>query len=141
MLSLSDVRPRRRIAQVIRIGNHDILSLERGADGKVSVSAAIFDQDGILLEIRHGRFKVYRGDAIKHERPDSHTLVVYDKWNVERARVTYLNQNAINITGTFFYPGHAPIVADGTSLTLGNNAKLSGGGCFGGNGGADIAID
>jgi hypothetical protein len=123
---------------VLRIGGHNLLSLNRSPKG-VTVSAQIFDSDGILVEMDHGQFKVYRGDFIKREHPDGHTLVVYDKWNNERIRVRYLNPNAINITGRFFYPGYASIVAKEDELQIGTNS-FQGGSCVGGSGDADIVI-
>jgi hypothetical protein len=123
---------------VVKIGGHSLLSLNRSAKG-VTVSAKIFDSDGILVEIDHGKFKVYRGDFIKREHPDLHTLVVYDKWNNERIRVRYLNPSAISITGRFFYPGYASVVAKEAELQIGGNS-FQGGSCLGGSVDADIAI-
>jgi hypothetical protein len=124
---------------VIRVGNHDLLSLDRDAKG-VTVSAEIFDADGILVEIDHGKFKVYRPDFIKREHPDLHTLVVYDKWNNKRLGVRYLNPHAIDITGSFFYPGYNSVTSTGNALMIGTN-RFSGGTCIGGAGLADILVD
>ena len=125
---------------VIRLSGHDVLSLDTGPNGEISISTQIFDQDGLLLEMVAGKFKVFRGDFVKYERRDQHTLVVFDKWGKERIRVRYLNQKAISVTGVFFYPGSASVVADGHSLSIGGMV-ISGGSCIGGSGAADIATN
>lgn len=123
---------------VVKIGGHNLLSLNQGPQG-VTISAKIFDPDGILVEIDHGHFKVYRSDFVKREHLDTHTLAVYDKWNNERVRVRYLNPLAIGITGSFFYPGYPPVVAKEAELQIAGN-RILGGTCIGGNGDADIVV-
>jgi hypothetical protein len=44
---------------VVRIGNHDLLSFDRNDNG-VQISAEIFDENGILAEIKNRHFVVYQ---------------------------------------------------------------------------------
>jgi hypothetical protein len=124
---------------IIKIGGHDLLSLNHDPKG-VTVSAEIFDPDGILVEIDHGKFHIYRTDSVKHQRPDVHTLLVYDKWNNKRLAVRYLNSHAIDVSGTFFYPGYKTVLANENGLNIAGNT-FTGGSCIGGSTGSDINVD
>jgi hypothetical protein len=115
---------------VVRSGNQNLLTINQSSKG-ATISAELFDQDGILAEIDHGKFEVKRPGFLKPPQHDAHDLIVYDKWNQERLHVRYLNSHAISITGNLFYPTGS-LLADGTTLRVGSFV-FQGGSCVGGN--------
>jgi len=115
---------------VVRSGNQNLLTINQSSK-RATISAELFDQDGILAEIDHGKFEVKRPGFLKPPQHDGHSLIVYDKWNQERLHVHFLNPHAISITGDLFFPTGS-LIADGTTLRVGHEL-FQDGSCVGGN--------
>jgi hypothetical protein len=114
---------------IIRMKRHDLLTLERSPEG-VTISAKVRDEDGRVLQIRHGKFTLNPKGRFRVERSsDRHTLAVYNQWGGLIIYVNYLNREAILIRGTFFFPKIAWVkISDDVVLS---SAGQIGPGCFG----------
>ena len=101
----------------IKICGHAVLWVDY-RDDKVFPDADIFD-GRILAQIRNGEFFLNPNNYFRRERPDAHTLVVYDQMAKERLNIRFLNPHAIQITGIFTYPDCSHILTlTKTKLTL-----------------------
>ncbi len=97
---------------VLRVDRHDRFSIDRTTDG-VSVSLDVFSDDGkIVAEISKNEFTINPNNFFKRERPDKHTLIVYDQKKQKVLSIRYLNQSAVKILGIFYYPNRPPIVIE-----------------------------
>lgn len=101
---------------IIRVHGNKLLSFIRTTEGRLTLSATIFDENGIVAEIDRGEFAINRDQAFKMKHPDSHTLVVYDNWGVPVIDVEFLNPDAVVITGRFFDRNFGTIEADSDFL-------------------------
>jgi hypothetical protein len=90
-------------AAALRACGHDLLWVERKGD-ELAVDADIYD-GRILAQLRGGEFRLNPNNMFRRERPDRHTLVVYDQMGRERLRVRYNNARSVTLTGIFEYPG------------------------------------
>jgi hypothetical protein len=82
---------------------HALLWIDRGSKG-LRVQARIFDGK-IVAEIKDNEFILNPNNIFKRERPDAHTLIIYDQLDQKRLSVRFLNPQVVQVTGIFSYPG------------------------------------
>lgn len=104
---------------LISIAGHKLLWVTTSRDG-ISISGRIYDSDGALAILTNNHFKTSRNLGFKPERPDRHTLIVYNKWDRTAFSIRFLNPEAVKVGGTFFYPGYPPVIIDNDSIKIGH---------------------
>jgi len=103
---------------VIKIeGAQPLLTIENHKTG-LGVSASIFDDQGIIAEIKDNEFQINKQNSFRIERPDTHTLMVYDRWAKLVFKIEYINREAIQIIGTFFHPRESGVLEVRSDTTL-----------------------
>lgn len=123
---------------VLAIGGKSVLSLDR-KDGSLTVSAKILSEDmRIIAELRENRFYINPNNYFRRERPDPHTLVVYDQQGRQVLNVRYMNKRSIKILGSFHSPGRPSIVIQEDHQVIGG--LMMSRNCFGNNR-VDISIE
>ena len=104
---------------VIKVGNSNLLSIDRGPKG-IYVTSDIFGVDGkIIAELNKNRFHINRNNFFRRERPDRSTLIVYDGEKRQVLNIRYLNPSAVKILGIFHAPGHRPVSIEEEKQNLG----------------------
>jgi hypothetical protein len=84
---------------VIKYGAKDILTISTNSSG-LTISCELFGENGnIVAMIETNKFTINPLNYFRRERPDRHTLIIYDQQNVQVLNVRYLNPKAIKITG------------------------------------------
>lgn len=123
---------------VIKAKDTPLLWVRRDSEG-LAVSAKIFSARDyrIVAELDDNEFHLNPANYFRKERPDSHTLVVYDQYANEVFRVRFLNPTSMKLTGMFHYKGIRPIIVEETRMRIGGNnfSRF----CFGENK-VDIAV-
>ncbi len=123
---------------VIRVRGEEIISLDKEGDG-VALNSKLYSPDGrIVAEIRKNEFFLNPNNYFRKERPDRHSLIVYDQRGTKVLSIRFLNRQAIKLLGIFSHVGSPPVVINESvqqigGLTLSNT-------CFGNNG-TDIAVE
>lgn len=84
------------------VKGESLLSLDRSPEG-LKITANIYDQNGMVTYLKDNEFNITPSVYQRRERPDKHTLIVYDKWGKRVLYVRYLNPSAIKILGTFWH--------------------------------------
>jgi len=95
----------------LKIRGETLLSFRKTSEG-IKISAKIFNKDGIIAELSDNKFIINLNNYFRRERPDKHTLIVYDTWGKQALFVRYLNSKTIKILGRFFYPPDLTTVID-----------------------------
>jgi len=94
----------------VQIGDCQLLRMQHGPKGLL-VDADVFSQSGILIaRIQNNEFHLVAGQYSYSERPDRHTLAVYDQQGRELLWVRYLNPKVVKIRGVFSCPNYSPSV-------------------------------
>jgi len=89
---------------VIAIDEDELMSISRSPDG-IAVDARIIGDDGkIVLQIAKNRFYSNSNNMFRMERPDSHTLIVFDMRGDEVLNIRYSNPGTIRVLGRFRSP-------------------------------------
>jgi hypothetical protein len=100
----------RTTSDVITANGDSLLSFQRTPDG-IAVTATVYDEQGTVVTVVHNEFERATGGAsFRMERPDRHSLTVYDRWNKPVFGVTFLNPSAISVTGVFRHPPSGAIL-------------------------------
>ena len=95
---------------VLRIKNDDIITINRGPSG-LQVSAKIFSEDlRIIAKIVNNEFFLNPNNYFRRERPDKHTIIIYDQKDRMALYIRYLNYSAVKLLGTFYAQGMPPVV-------------------------------
>jgi hypothetical protein len=115
----------------ITIANEPLLIIERTPDG-IFLTVTIRSQDGrVVAQVIKNEFHINPNNYYRMERPDRHTLAVFDQQGNPALSVKYLNPAAIKITGIFQAQGRPPVIVTEDQLILpGNNVFSSP--CLGG---------
>ncbi len=96
---------------IIRIGSDNILTVDKKED-QISVSARVFSRDGrIVAAIKDNEFFINPNNYFRRERPDPHTLVVYDQMNQKVLDVEYLNSRGVRFLGVFNHPNRRVVIS------------------------------
>lgn len=122
---------------ILSIGEEDILTMRRTTKG-LSVSSRVFSADGrIVAQLSNNVFHVNPNNYFRIERPDHHSLSVYDQKGQNVLNVRFINPSAISVLGIFRVPGHMPVVISPNAIHIGGNTLSHA--CFGNNA-RDIAV-
>ena len=101
---------------LIRISGKDVLTVRKSRHG-ILVDSIVSSRDGrIVAQIKDNRFFINPNNYFRRERPDRHTLVVYDQCGGAVLNVRLLNPHAIKILGTWHFQNHTPLIIRETSL-------------------------
>lgn len=103
---------------LVMIAGQPLLSITTTKRG-ILISGTIYSEDGALFVIKNNRFEVNKNLGFKPGHPDRHTLIIYDNWHREAFYIRFLNPHAIKMRGTFFYPGHVPVLVGDDSIKVG----------------------
>jgi hypothetical protein len=86
---------------VIKVAGEDLLSIDR-KNGGIAVSAKIYSADRrMVAEIIDNKFHINPSNFLRRERPDHHTLEIFDQQGQRVLYVRHLNSSAIKVLGTF----------------------------------------
>jgi hypothetical protein len=86
---------------VLRVAGENLLSIKRKNEG-MAVSAKIYSSDRkIVAEIIDNNFRINPSNCFRRERPDQHTLAIFDQQGARVLFIRHLNFSAIKILGTF----------------------------------------
>ncbi len=113
---------------LIRIYGVDLLSLAIQGD-RLAVNAKVFDDSGIIAEIVDNEFRLNQANMFRADRPDAHTLIVYDRWAAPVVQVVYVNRRTVWINGVFRYKGISATIEP--ELIVGPNGNKISGNCVG----------
>jgi hypothetical protein len=103
---------------VLDVKGTDLIDLRRISKG-ISINAKTFSEDGKLVaEIVDNRFFVNPSNFFRLERPDSHSLVVYDLQNRKVMDIRYINSHSVRVLGIFRVPGAPPLIVDESELSF-----------------------
>ena len=106
---------------VLQIKGEDVLSLRRTTSG-LAIVAKVFSEDGkIVGEIIDNRLYVNPKNFFRIDRPDSHSLVVYDLHQRQVLGVNYINPHSMRVIGIFQLPGRAPVIATENEFLIGRS--------------------
>lgn len=123
---------------VIEVGNEKLLTINKKGT-KIIISARFFSRDNrIVGELKDNQFYINPNNYFRIEKPNEHSLIVYDQEGNQAINVEFLNPSAIKLLGRFYLPKRSPIIIEEELLTLGSN-KISKF-CFG-NSHVDIKIE
>lgn len=115
---------------VLNVRGIEVLALRRTSNG-LAINAKTFSEDGkIVAEIIDNQFYVNPNNFFRMDKPDSHSLVVYDGRDRKVLDIKYLNPHSVSILGIFRVPGALPLTIGETELSLGGS--ISTGSCFSG---------
>jgi len=102
----------------VRIGTCPALRITRTPAG-VMVNAFGFDSDdNVVYRIKENQFGQVIGGFLKGHRPDRSTLVVSDDRGVETLSIRYLNENTVQVRGTFRCGNTKPVRISTDSIAI-----------------------
>ncbi len=88
-----------------------VITLDRLSNGYIAVIMDILDPSGkTVVHMDKEGFKVNPNVIMDRERPDESTLIVTGEYPGDSFRIRYLNKKAIQLDGTFHYPGRREAV-------------------------------
>ncbi|SRR5216684_702009 len=113
---------------VIEIKGKPVLSFERIGQ-EIAVNAQVFSKDGrIVAEIKRNEFFINPNNYFRRERPDAHSLRVFDQTGRNVLDVRFINQRAIRFLGIFNHPVHEVLISQTegffkNTVCMGENGK------------------
>ncbi len=115
---------------VLSVRGTDLLDLRRTPNG-LAINAKTFSEDGkIIAEIIDNRFYINPNNFFRMEKPDSHSIIVYDTHDRKVLDVRYVNSHSVKVLGIFQVPGTLPVIIDEYQLSFGGFHST--GSCYGG---------
>lgn len=114
---------------VLRVAGEDLLSL-KPENGGMSISAKIYSADRKLVsQIIDNQFHINPSNYFRKERPDLHSLSVFNQQGERVLYVRYLNPSTIKILGVF-NTARGPIHIDedamrGMGFTFSGNCNVN----------------
>jgi hypothetical protein len=115
---------------VLTVKGMDLLSLRRTSNG-LAINAKTFSEDGkIIAEIIDNRFYVNPNNFFRMEKPDSHSLIVYDIRGTKVLDIGYINSHSVKVLGVFQVPGAPPLIIGESELSFGGFHSV--GSCYSG---------
>jgi hypothetical protein len=91
---------------VLADGGHDLLFLERGRNGTVTVNLHARDTEGkAILDIDENVFEINRNkilDSLSPPRPDKSTILIRDEQGSD-LKIRLMNRNAISFRGRIYF--------------------------------------
>jgi hypothetical protein len=111
---------------VLTIKGTDVLDLRRASNG-LAIGAKTFSDDGkIIAQIIDNRFYVNPNNFFRMDRPDTHSLVVYDPHGRNVLDIKYINSHSVRVLGIFQIGGGRPVIITDHELTVEGGAQLFG---------------
>lgn len=107
-----------RSMQIVQMYGEPLLNINLSDDG-ILVSGKIYNQEGrILVKLDKNEWRV-ANYAPWYERPDAHTLRVYDERDNEVLSLNYVNSHVVMVTGIFRSPAdpHSPLIVEKDKIT------------------------
>jgi hypothetical protein len=102
----------------LRTGTCPALSITRTPAG-LMVNAFGFDSDdNVVYRIRNNEFEQIVGGFLRGHRPDRSTLIISDDRGIETLAVRYLNQNTVQVRGTFRCGNTRPVRITDKSISI-----------------------
>jgi hypothetical protein len=89
---------------ILSVNDMSLLRIERGEKG-ITISAKIFNQNGIVVEIEKNKIIRSASNSFKMI-PTDHAVSVIDNYEKPVLSVDYMNPRALKIAGIFYYPGN-----------------------------------
>jgi hypothetical protein len=104
---------------IIRVFNQSLLSIDF-SDGKLSLSANIFDANGtVIAVIIKNEFDLNRNNYFKKKTPDLSTIIIYDQYNNEVLNLRFINSYTFRIKARINYKGQNVFIEDNSLLING----------------------
>jgi hypothetical protein len=101
---------------IIKIGQDRMLTINKVND-RIAVNAKLFSKDGrIIAEIKNNEFFINPNNYFRKERPDEHSLVVYDQEGIEVLNVRFINPRTIKFLGVIRHPRKTVVVSERNGL-------------------------
>lgn len=133
--SLIDNFPHR----IIEVKGQTLLTVGKKDKG-LTISGRFFSKDNrIVAELKDNRFFVNPNNYFRIERPNKHSLIVYDQQGNQALNVEYLNVSTIKILGRFYFPDRPPLVIDENGTSFGGFSLSNV--CIGHAGGTEISFN
>ncbi len=116
---------------VLEIRGIDVLDVRRTSQGRgLAINAKTYSDDGKeIAQIVDNRLYVNPHKLLRIERPDNHSIVVYDLEKRKVMDIRYLNSHSVRIQGIFQVPGAPPLVVDENEMSF--DGVHSEGSCYG----------
>jgi hypothetical protein len=115
---------------VLNVKGVDLIDLRRTPKG-LAVNAKTFGEDGkVIAEIVDNRFYVNPDNFFRLDKPDNHSLAIYDVRDRKVMDITYINSHSVRVLGIFQVPDAPPLIVDENELAFGGFHST--GSCFGG---------
>jgi len=109
---------------VIEVGNQQLLIINKKGD-RITISAKFFSRDNrIVGELKENQFYINPNNYFRIERPNEHSLIVYDQEGNKTINLEFLNPSAIRLLGRFYLPNRPPIIIEEDFQTFGG-VKMS----------------
>lgn len=113
---------------VLSVKGVDLIDLRRTPNG-IAISARTFGEDGkIVAQIVDNQFYVNPSNFFRLDRPNNHSLSVYDVRGTKVVDITYINPHSVVILGVFRVPDAPPVVVNENEIVLGGFRFTEG--CF-----------
>jgi hypothetical protein len=110
---------------IIEVGTEPLIVINKQGN-IITLTAKLFSEDGkVVAELKENQFNINPNNYFRLERPNAHTLVIYDQKGNESLNVNFINPKVIKLTGRFYLPNHPPIVITEEYQIFGNNMKMS----------------
>ncbi len=104
---------------IFTVAGKSFLSIDNIID-KLFISAKIFSSDSkIVAEIKYNKFYINPNNYFYIERPNKHTLVVYDQQSRKVLDIYFINSKTVKILGIFNIPNRMPIVIEEEKQKIG----------------------
>lgn len=104
---------------VIQVANQPILMIDK-KEKNILVSAKFFSEDlKILAELKENKFFINPNNYFRIERPNDHTLIVYDQQGLQALNINFLNKANIKLLGRFYFPGRPPLIIEEKRMSFG----------------------
>lgn len=104
---------------VIEVGGDPVLVIDKTEAG-IAIFAKMFSEDGrIVAELKENQFHVNPNNYFRIERPNDHSLIVYDQRGQQALNVEFLNRFAIKLLGRFYFPPRPPIIIEEERMSYG----------------------
>jgi len=110
---------------LIEMGGQDLLVVDTDGSHRLHIDSLRILDDNNEEMARIDKDEFWVAPSVRHEKPDASTLVVYDEHNAEVLRVTYLNIQAISVTGKFRAENLPPLVISADKALLGEDSFVN----------------
>ena len=99
-------------AVFLMIAGEEVIAADRLDNGSIRLKTIRLydDQNEIIARVSDNTLWVH--PSARRVRPDLHTLVVYDRRDIEVLALRFLNPNSVSISGTFRRNGRVVVISD-----------------------------